>query len=60
MSERIGREPGDWTCSYCKHYSGHERDCSAPTGRCARCKFPMDEHSTDGDTIVCPKRGVAA
>ena len=52
---------GSWNCAFCGSAGRHTQNCTAPTGRCGRCGFPIDEHSgVDTTAIQCPKRGVPA
>lgn len=52
---RPGSEPGDWTCRVCGQYASHKRDCVQPSGRCARCGRPIDEHDfVDTPKVRCP------
>ena len=66
MSADQDAEPiGGWQCKYCGayapegHQGGHKGNCRAPSGRCGRCKEPIDMHQFVDPLKGCPGKVAA-
>jgi len=50
-SEMADAEVGDWTCPVCGAHGTHKVTCKMPSGRCGRCKLPLDDCGCAGNPM---------